>query len=115
MKKEDIEAYGLGAIGAAEGVIREVIAPEAKNRLERLSVPHNAVYGWVGLGLGVAAYDTLAIRDNRETLSHAFHRGMEHPTWKYMCIGLLGAVALHLTKTLPRKYDLFYGFKGESK
>lgn len=110
MKKEELEAYALGAIGAAEGALESYMVPTTQNAFAKLTVPQNALYGWVGLGLGIAAYDYLAIRDGKETLSHAFHRGMESPGWKFMCIGAIGATALHLSKTMPRSMDVYYAF-----
>lgn len=111
MDRETAEAYALGFVGAVQGVSRYYVKPEVEKAIERTTVPENGLYGWGLIAAGVVAYDYLAIRDGKETLSHAFHRGMEHPVMKFMCIGALGATALHLANVLPRKYDLFYGFK----
>jgi hypothetical protein len=63
---------------------------------------------WIGLGIGIAAYDILA--PEGETLSDGFRRGLEHPIYKYLCIGGLGATALHLMKILPEPIDPFTQF-----
>lgn len=66
---------------------------------------HDSTKAWIGLGVGVAAYDLLATEG--ETLSEGFYRGTEHPVYRYMCFGMLGATALHLLDILPDKYDPF--------
>lgn len=55
-----------------------------------------AVLAWGALAAGVIAYDTWAMTTDHETMSHAYHRGIEHPVLRFGCIGMIGAVALHL-------------------
>lgn len=57
-----------------------------------------AVLAWGVLGLGVVGYDVWAIKSDHETLSHAFHRAYENPLGRYLCIGGLGALAVHLCR-----------------
>lgn len=60
---------------------------------------------WVGLGLGVVTYDVMC--PPGETLSEGLDRLMEHPIYKFMCIGMVGTTALHLCNVLPPSLDPF--------
>jgi hypothetical protein len=84
---ERLETAALATVGAAEGVYAYIIKPNP------------AVTAWGTLAAGVIAYDTWALNTNHETMSHAYHRGIEHLILRFACIGMIGAVALHLGRT----------------
>lgn len=68
----------------------------AKGIYEVFVKPNPAIVAW-GATLGVAfGYDAWAVITGHETMSHAYHRGMEHPIGKFLCIGALGTLAVHL-------------------
>lgn len=66
--------------------------------------------GWAGLIGGVALYDVWAMRTDHETLSHAFHRHMEHPLKRTLMIGAATLTLVHLFKVIDRDFDIYYGF-----
>lgn len=57
---------------------------------------HSAIIGW-GATLAVPAiYDLWAIKSEHETMSHAFRTANQHPIYKFLCLGALGGLAVHL-------------------
>lgn len=60
---------------------------------------------WIGLGLGVAAYDVFAPKG--ETLSEGVDRALEHERYRYLALGGVAITALHLLNVLPEQYDPF--------
>ncbi len=69
----------------------------AAGAVQGASKYYPAVAAWAALGTGVVTYDVWAVKTGNETLSHAFHRAYEsHPMSKFMLIGAIGALALHL-------------------
>lgn len=86
------------------GILPRTIKPEVSRGVEP------GFLAWAALVTGVAVYDYQAIKRDRQTMTQAFHLGMEHPIWKYMCIGALGATALHLTRAVPQNLDVYYWF-----
>ena len=62
--------------------------------------------GWLGIATGVVAWDIMA----PESLTHAFHRGMENPRTRPLVLGALAITAAHLLEVIPRQYDPFYIF-----
>lgn len=61
--------------------------------------------GWFLLAGYVAAYDLWAIRTNRETLSSAFLRAVQHPINKWPTIFVWAGLTAHLFNIMPDKYD----------
>ena len=62
---------------------------------------------WLGLGVGVAAYDILA--PSGETLSERVDTALEgSPIKRALTLGAIGVTALHLSNVLPEKYDPFH-------
>lgn len=80
-----LEALPYAAVGATKGVWEQF-------------KPGPAVTAWATLAAGVTGYDVWAIKTNHETMSHAFHRAYEHPLYHLLCVGALGALAVHLAK-----------------
>lgn len=64
---------------------------------------HAGTWGWAGLVAGIVAWDLIA----PETLSHAGRRALEHPIYKYLYVGAIGATALHLLDLYPEGRDPF--------
>lgn len=102
-KYETAEAWALGGVGAAIGVYDQFLKPNP------------GVMAWSGLVAGVASYDIHAIKHNQQTMSQAFYQGVEHPVFRFMCLGALGATALHLTKVIPKNLDVYYLFGHNDK
>jgi hypothetical protein len=60
---------------------------------------------WVGLATSVVAWDLLA----PETISHAFHRGVENPRTRALVLGGLALTAAHLVgDIIPENIDPFH-------
>jgi len=57
---------------------------------------------------GLAAYVALCDVFGKETLTHAFGRGLENPRTRPFVVGALGITALHLLKVIPVEADPFY-------
>lgn len=68
--------------------------------------PRPATLAWIGLGLGVAAYDALCPRG--ETLSEGVDRALEHRTGRYLALGGIAVTAAHLANYLPERFDPFH-------
>jgi hypothetical protein len=60
--------------------------------------------GWALVAAGVAVWDIHA----KESLSHAFQRGMDNPLSRPLVLGALAITAAHLVQVLPRQLDPFY-------
>lgn len=58
---------------------------------------------WIGIGLGVAAYDALCPQE--EQLSKRFDEWMDKPITRLVSLIMLGAVAGHLTRAIPEQID----------
>lgn len=71
---------------------------------------HNnpGMVAWGAMVTSIVAYDYHAIKTNQQTMTQAFHLGVEHPIWRFMFIGSLGLTTLHLANVLPRNKDIFY-------
>lgn len=65
----------------------------------------HAEMGWVMLFGYVAAYDLWAIKTKRESLSHAFYRGVQHPKKRWITIWAWGTLTAHLFNIIPDKLD----------
>lgn len=63
--------------------------------------------GVIGWGL-VAGTVFVADRYLPESMTHAFHRGMENPVSRPFVLGALAVTAAHLLDVIPRQYDPFY-------
>ena len=93
MNKETIEAYGLGAVGAVQGVFKEYIQPEL-----------TAKRAWGAILGSVAVYE--AVCKDGELLSEGVDRAIEkHPVAVPLAIGYTAA---HLCNILPQKLDIFH-------
>jgi len=60
---------------------------------------------WVGLLIYVAAYDTCAIIQGRETLSSSFARALQHPVRRWPTMVAWAYLTGHLFEILPREID----------
>lgn len=68
---------------------------------------HSGTYGWAAIGLFVLAFDYLS----EESLTHAFHRGIENPRSRAFVLGTLAVTSLHLLDLIPHspvELDPFY-------
>lgn len=66
----------------------------------------NARNGWIGLGLGVAAYEIACPKG--ETLSEGVDRALEQPLSRVLALGGIAITAAHLANVLPQKVDPFH-------
>jgi len=63
---------------------------------------------WLGLIAYVFAYDIIALRSGRSTLSAAFYNGVQKKHSAFLLILAWGALTGHLFHLIPRKYDVFH-------
>jgi hypothetical protein len=62
-------------------------------------------YAWAAIGAFVVSWDLLA----PETISHAFHRGVENPRTRALVLGGLAMTAAHLVgHIIPKQVDPFH-------
>lgn len=75
---------------------------------ECVKLVRSGMYGWMGIGAFVLAYDALAIIHAGETLSSAHRRLSQRDRGSQvllLCVHML--IAAHLYGKIPRKYDPF--------
>lgn len=63
---------------------------------------------WTGLATYVFVWDFYALTQNKETLTRAFERAIEHPVARWPVALLWGVTTLHLFRLIPKKYDPFH-------
>ena len=62
-----------------------------------------ADWAWVGVGVGVLAYEAVAARKEWELLSEACDRYRAQHPW--ITVGLIGYLSAHLTRLIPKPLD----------
>lgn len=97
MERETAEAYVLGGIGLAKGVLAEYVQPHL-----------NSKRAWLAMGIGIIAYEFTA--PDGELLSEGCDRAIERH--KLLTVGAIGYTAAHLSNVLPERYDAFHRIFG---
>lgn len=62
-----------------------------------------ADWAWVGIGVTVLAYEAVAARKEWDLLSEAVDKYRASHPW--ITVGLVGYVAAHLTRLIPKPLD----------
>lgn len=68
--------------------------------------PKPSTLGWIGLGVGVAAYEVWC--PPGETLSEGVDRALERPMGRILALGGIAVTACHLANLIPERADPFH-------
>lgn len=99
LSRETAEAYGLGAVGLAKGLLEVYALPAIRDT-------RPSTKAWIGLVAGVAAWDIFC--PPGETLSEGYDSFMERH--KLLALGAVAVTGAHLINAIPKNLDPFTAF-----